>query len=216
MIDQLLKIFILFFVVIEPISLVPAFGALTEGASRGYRTKMACKATMLSAIIFVVFAFGGDSLLKALGISVNAFKIGGGLLLFMIAVEMVFARHPGMRRSIAAGNEKVRVREDISVFPMAFPLIAGPGALATLLLVMGDVGGDWALFAAVLATVFLVLLIALALMLATPAVMRGLGATGAAVIARLLGVILVALAVQYVVDGIGDTINQFLAEMPAG
>jgi multiple antibiotic resistance protein len=202
MFEQLLKTFILFFVVIEPISMVPLFGALTRGAEAGYRRRMALKAVAISAGIFIVFALVGDYLLQALNVSVNAFKIAGGLLLFMLSVDMVFARNSGLRSTTVREQDEARHREDISVFPMAFPLIAGPGALATLLLVVAEVRGEMTEVALTLGVVMLVLLITLILLLATTPVMRVLGVTGANVVSRLLGVVLTALAVQYVIDGI--------------
>mgnify|MGYP001812932429 FL=1 len=202
MYEQLLKTFILFFVVIEPISMVPLFGALTRGAEAGYRRRMAFKAVAISAGIFIVFALVGDYLLQALNVSVNAFKIAGGMLLFLLSVDMVFARNSGLRSTTVREQDEARHREDISVFPMAFPLIAGPGALATLLLVVSEVRGDLAEVGLTLGVVMVVLLITLILLLATTQVMRVLGVTGANVVSRLLGVVLTALAVQYVIDGI--------------
>jgi multiple antibiotic resistance protein len=202
MFEQLLKTFILFFVVIEPISMVPLFGALTRGGEPGYRRRMAVKSVAISAVIFVVFALGGDYLLQALNVSVNAFKIAGGLLLFLLSVDMVFARNSGLRSTTVREQDEARYRQDISVFPLAFPLIAGPGALATLLLVISEVRGSPEEVALTLGVIMLVLLITLGLLLATTTVMRVLGVTGANVVSRLLGVVLTALAVQYVIDGI--------------
>ncbi|MDH3646638.1 MAG: MarC family protein [Gammaproteobacteria bacterium] len=205
MIEQLIKQFVVFFVVIEPLSLVPIFGALTRGGSVRYRRKMAFKAVTLSTAILIVFAVVGGYLLSALGIAVDAFKIGGGLLLFMIAVDMVFARQSGLRSTTVREQEEAQYREDISVFPLAFPLIAGPGALATVLLMVGEVRGDFTAFMGMLAVLMSVILIALVLLLTTPYVMRVVGRSGADVISRLLGVVLAALAVQYVTDGIRGT-----------
>ena len=202
MIEQLIRQFVVFFVVIEPISLVPMFGALTRGGSVRYRRKMAIKATGLAASILVVFALIGGFLMEALGISVDAFKIGGGILLFMIAVDMVFARHSGLRTTTVREQEEAQYREDISVFPMAFPLIAGPGALATVLLMTGEMGDDAIAFLGMISIIVVVVLIVLALLLTTPFVMRVVGRSGADVLARLFGVVLAALAAQYVLDGI--------------
>lgn len=202
MVEQLIKIFVVFFVVIEPISLVPLFGALTRGGSTRYRRTMAVKATFISGIILLVFALSGDWLLKALGISADAFKIAGGLLLFLVSVDMVFARQSGLRSTTVREQEEARYREDISVFPLAFPLIAGPGTLATLFLVMQEIGDDPVMFGGMLAVLGGILLLTLILLLLSGPVMKILGLTGANVISRLLGVILVALSVQYVVDGI--------------
>lgn len=202
MYEQILKTFILFFVVIEPVSMVPLFGALTRGGETSYRRKMAVKSVAISAGILIVFALVGDYLLQALRVSVDAFKIAGGLLLFMLSVDMVFARQSGLRSTTVREQDEARYREDISVFPMAFPLIAGPGTLATLLLVIVEARGDPVEFAITMAVVVFVLLLTLFLLLATTPIMRVMGVTGANVISRLLGVVLSALAVQYVVDGV--------------
>ncbi|MEL6302674.1 MAG: MarC family protein [Pseudomonadota bacterium] len=202
MLEQLIRHFVVLFVVIEPITLVPLFGALTRGGEPTYRRKMAIKSIVLSTIIFWVFALAGQSLLETLGINVASFKIAGGLLLFLIAVDMVFARQSGLRSTTVREQDEARYREDISVFPLAFPLIAGPGALATLLLLLVELQDNWIEFLGLMAMAMLVLAIALVMMLLTSPIIRVMGETGANVVSRLTGVILVALAVQYVVDGV--------------
>ena len=202
MLEYLIKTFIVFFVVVEPISLVQMFGALTRGADPKFRRKMAVKGVVLSAIIFYGFIVVGDWLLRTLGVSIDSFKIAGGLLMFMLAVDMVFARQSGLRSTTIREQDEARYKEDISVFPLAFPLIAGPGALATLLLLVGEARHAAWMFVWLLAIVFVVLLITLALLLATRLLERVMGVTGANVVSRLAGVVLVALSVQYVVDGI--------------
>jgi multiple antibiotic resistance protein len=202
MIEPLIKFFVMFFVVVEPISLIPMYAALTAGASSGYKRKMACKAVILAGLILVVFALIGGALLDAMGISIDAFRIFGGLMLFLIALDMVYVRHSGARTTTSTEEAEVKQREDISVFPLAFPFIAGPGALATILLVTGDLSPTAMLFWGMMLVVVLVLVITYVLMLLTPKVMRVLGVTGANVVSRLTGVILGALAVQFVIDGI--------------
>lgn len=203
MTEQLLKTFIIFFVVIEPVSLVPMFGALTRGGEPGYRKKMALKSIAISAGIFIVFALAGDWLLRLLGISVSAFKIAGGILLFLLAVDMVLARESGLRSTTVREQDEARYREDISVFPMAFPLITGPGALATMLLLTAG-AADWIGVSLVLAMGLLALAVTLVMLLLTQPLMRVIGVTAGSVISRLLGVVLSALAAQYVVDGITE------------
>jgi multiple antibiotic resistance protein len=203
MVEQLLKFFVVFFVIVEPISLIPVFSGLTEGASRAYKHKMALKAVCVAGGILLVFAFGGARFLALMGISLEAFRIFGGLLLFLIALEMVFARESGTRTSSGERAESAR-RADISVFPLAFPFIAGPGALATILLWFGPVSlrDQPLLFVGLLGAVVVVLGLALLLMWASAPMMRVLGVTGANVANRLLGVVLGALAVQFVMDGL--------------
>ncbi len=201
MVEQFIKFFVVFFVVVEPISLIPLFAGLTEGASDSYKKLMAWKASAIALGICILFALAGAKFLQLMGISLNSFRIAGGTLLFLIALEMVFAR-PSGTRSTAPEQEESKRREDISVFPLAFPFIAGPGALATILLTAGEVWGKPVLFLGFLGVVALVIAISGSLMIAAPRLMTVLGVTGANVMNRLSGVILAALAVQFIVDGV--------------
>src|ERR1700733_3230180 len=201
MVEQLIKFFVVFFVVVEPISLIPLFAGLTQGASARYKKKMAGKSAAIALSICVLFALVGARFLSIMGISLSSFRIAGGTLLFLISLDMVFARTSGTRTTTPE-REEAKTREDISVFPLAFPFIAGPGALATILLTAGEVKGQPLLFAGFLGVVALVMLLCWLLMLATPRLMKVLGVTGANVVSRLSGVILAALAVQFIVDGI--------------
>jgi multiple antibiotic resistance protein len=200
MIDELLKFFVLFFVVVEPISLVPLFAALTEGADEAFRRRMALKAVLIAGAVFLLFAVGGAAFLRVMGISIEAFRIAGGVMLFLIALEMVFARESGTRSTSEELDENLK-RADIAVFPLAFPFIAGPGALAIVLLTFGASRDDLALSGGLLGVVAVVLAITYVLMRLTPAVMRAMGVTGANVVNRLSGVVLAALAVQFIIDG---------------
>jgi multiple antibiotic resistance protein len=201
MVEQLVKFFIVFFVVVEPISLIPLFAGLTVGSSAAYKRKMAGKAAVIALCISVLFALVGARFLDIMGISLSSFRIAGGTLLFLISLEMVFARTSGTKSTLPE-KEEAKNREDISVFPLAFPFIAGPGALATILLTAGETSSNPLLFAGFLGVVALVLVICWALMLATPRLMKVFGVTGANVMSRLSGVILAALAVQFIIDGI--------------
>jgi multiple antibiotic resistance protein len=201
MVEQLVKFFIVFFVVVEPISLIPLFAGLTEGATASYKRNMAGKATTIALAICVLFAVAGAKFLDVMGITLSSFRIAGGTLLFLISLEMVFARPSGSRTTMPEREEALK-REDISVFPLAFPFIAGPGALATILLTAGEIWGKPVLFMGFLAVVTLVLVICWSLMLAAPRLMDVLGVTGANVMSRLSGVVLAALAVQFITDGI--------------
>ena len=206
MFDELVKFFVVLLVVVEPLSLLPVLAGLTEGADEGYRRRMSFKAVAISAVVCLVFATAGTALLDVLGISVHAFKVGGGILLFLLAVEMVFARPSGVRSITPGEDAEAHHRGDISVFPLAFPLIAGPGALAVILLAFAGVSPGSVQFFAQLGVIALVLGITLALMLVTGPVMRVLGVTGGAVLGRLLGVLLAALAAQFVLDGVRGAI----------
>jgi multiple antibiotic resistance protein len=202
MLDELVKFFVVLLVVVEPLSLLPVLAGLTQGADKSYRRHMSFKAVGIAAGVCLVFAICGRPLLALLGISVDAFKVGGGILLFLLAIEMVFARPSGVRSTTPREDEESHHRGDISVFPLAFPLIAGPGALATILLAFAGVPYASPLFFAQLVVIALVLGLTLTLMLMTSPVLRVVGVTGSAVLARLLGVLLAALAVQFVMDGV--------------
>ena len=203
MLEQALKFFIVFFVVVEPISLIPVFSGLTEGASNSYKHKMALKSVLVASGILLLFALVGAGFLTAMGISIDSFRIFGGLLLFLIALEMVFARESGTRTS---SDEKVesKKRADISVFPLAFPFMAGPGALTTLLLWFGPIPFTEhpVQFLLMFACALVVLASCLFAMWVAGPLMRIIGVTGTNVANRLLGVVLGALSVQFVVDGL--------------
>lgn len=202
MLQFFLDSFIILFVVIDPIGLVPMFATLTQGVPAAWRRRMAIRATLTAAGILVVFVLAGDLLLRALGIGMPAFQIAGGVLLFLLAVDMVLARPSGLRGPTAREQKEAERSRDISVFPLAIPLIAGPGALTTVLLRVGDRGDDPAAILAVLGVLVLVLALTLTTLLLTPQLMRLMGETGANVVTRVFGVVLAALAVQYTLDGL--------------
>jgi multiple antibiotic resistance protein len=162
---------------------------------------MSLKAVLISGGVLALFALAGAWFINMMGISIDAFRIAGGAMLFLIALEMVFARESGTK---ITSEEKIEVtqRADISVFPLAFPFIAGPGALATVLLTFGTARDDQMLTLGLLGVIALVLAITLALLLLAPFVNRVMGVTGAHVVSRLAGVVLAALAVQFMIDGL--------------
>lgn len=202
MLEKILNMFIVLLVVVDPVGVTPMFGALTRGGGELHRRRMAVKGTSLAAAILLIFAFIGDWLLTTLGISLPAFKIAGGVLLFLIAIDMVFARHSGGRSATGREQEEARYKEDISVFPLAFPLIAGPGALTTVLLMVGETRGDTLFFLALIGVLLVVLFLVLVCLLLAGRIMGLMGETGANVMDRLFGVLLAALAVQFVMDGL--------------
>ncbi|MDG2534558.1 MarC family protein [Sphingomonas sp. HITSZ_GF] len=200
MIELFVSTFITFFVVIDPPGCAPIFAGLTAGTSATHRRAMAVRAVIVAAAILFGFALFGEALLRALGISLNAFKIAGGIMLFLIALEMVFEKRTERREDRA---EKVKASEptDISIFPMAMPMIAGPGSIASTMLLMSQNSGIERT-AVVLAAMAAILLLTLLALLAAGPLMRVVGAKIEAVVSRLLGVLLGALAVQFVIDGI--------------
>ncbi|WP_051328816.1 MarC family protein [Geminicoccus roseus] len=195
-----------FLVIVDPLGLVPIFIALTRGADQVARQRMALKATLIAAGVLVAFALLGENLLTSIGIGIPAFRIAGGILLLLVALEMVFERR-SQRRENTAGHvaEERAVEEqvpDISVFPLAVPLLAGPGAITTVILHMGAKAGSWPGQLAVLSALLTsILVVAIALFLASR-LERYLGATLINVFSRLLGLLLAALAVQFIIDGI--------------
>jgi multiple antibiotic resistance protein len=200
--ELFLDFFIIFLVVIDPVGLAPIFAAMTLGGSARYKRAMAWRGTVIATIILFAFAVSGGGLLRVLGIGVAAFQIAGGLLLFLLAVEMVFARQTGIRSTTERERLESEAKKDISVFPLAVPLIAGPGALTTVLLTVGERGDDPAVIAVVLGVVLLVLLLTLAALLFAAQITKVIGETGANVVSRVLGIVLAALAVQFVLDGL--------------
>jgi multiple antibiotic resistance protein len=193
------RAFLTLFVLLDPVGLAPLFIGLTNERSASERARIALRAVLVAAGVLFVFALGGGWILASLGISLDAFRIAGGVLLFRIAVDMVFAH---LERETAVEESEARVRRDISVFPLAIPLIAGPGALASVMILAGEARTfAWGLPMVVGVCALVLLLVYLALRVATP-VARLLGQTGINVITRVLGVLLAALATQYVADGI--------------
>lgn len=207
MLDLFLDAFIILFVVIDPVGIAPIFAALTHGESDAARRRMALRGVLIAAVVLVIFVVVGDELLGALGVGVPAFQIAGGLLLFLLAVDMVFARPSGVRAPTEPEQKEAEHKKDISVFPLAIPLIAGPGALTTVLLMVSHYGSRPLVLGIVLGVVLLVLALTLLSLLLSGQIVRLLGRTGINVVGRLLGIVLAALAVQFVLDGLGAALG---------
>ena len=200
MIELFVSAFLTFFVVIDPPGCAPIYAGLTKGVAAPHRRAMAVRAVLYAALILLVFALFGEDLLRGLGISLSSFRIAGGIMLFLIALEMVFERRTQRREDRAAQVAADEV-EDVSVFPLAMPMIAGPGSIASVMLLMArNEGIERSLV--ILAALASILLLTLVALLAAGPIMRFLGARIEAVITRLLGVLLAALAVQFVIDGL--------------
>ena len=201
-----LSAFVTLFVVIDPPGCAPIFASLTHGASNEQRRTMAWRSTAIAAVLLLLFALVGEKLLDTLGISLDAFRIAGGIMLFLIALEMVFEKRTERREGRAdeisrKAAEEHRPVEDISVFPMAIPMIAGPGSIATVMLLVSRSNGlDQT--AIVLVALLAVLVLTLAALVAAGPIMRVLGPKLEAMITRVLGVLLAALAAQFIIDGI--------------
>lgn len=206
MLALFLSAFVTLFVVIDPPGCAPIFASLTRDAPHGQRGSMAIRSTVIATVLLLVFALVGEKLLATLGISLDAFRIAGGIMLFLIALEMVFEKRTERREGRAdeisrKAAEERRPIEDISVFPMAIPMIAGPGSIATVMLLVSRSHGLQQTFI-VLAALAAVLALTLAALLAAGPLMRVLGPKLEAMITRVLGVLLAALAAQFVIDGI--------------
>lgn len=203
----LVQSFVTFFVVIDPIGMAPIFAAITRGETEEYRHKMAVRGTVIAAIILVLFGIAGEAFLAALGIGMPAFRIAGGILLFLVALDMLFAHDTPLRRTSGPEEQEAERKSDISVFPLAIPLIAGPGALTSVVLLMGAADGSPVRQGLVLAVMFAVLAALFAALILTSRMTRFLGITGINVITRILGLVLAALAVQFVIDGARNAFN---------
>ena len=200
MIELFASAFVTFFVVIDPPGCAPIYAGLSAGASAVQRRAMAVRAVVIAGLILLVFALFGEALLKGLGIELASFRIAGGIMLSLIALEMVFEKRTERREDRAAKVQSDHV-DDVSIFPMAMPMIAGPGSIATVMLLMSRTTGIER-SAVVLAAMAANLLLTLVALLAAGPLMRMLGRRIEAVITRLLGVLLAALAVQFVIDGV--------------
>ena len=204
MTELFISAFITLFVVIDPPGCAPIYAGLTKGASPSQARSMALRATVIATAILLVFALFGQQLLGALHIELDSFRIAGGLMLFFIAFDMVFEKRTQRREERAEKIAATPEIEDVSVFPMAMPMLAGPGAIAAIMLLMNE-AADWNERGVVLAALGAVLLITAAALVAAGPLIRVLGDRVEAVITRLLGVLLAALAAQYVIDGLKNS-----------
>ena len=201
MIELFTTAFITFVVVIDPPGCAPIFASLTSGTDQTHRRKMAIRSCFVAWSILLFFALLGEPLLRTLGISLSAFRLAGGILLFITAMEMVFEKRTERREERAKEIEGTPEAEDISVFPMAIPMIAGPGSIATIMLLCARANG-LAEGAIVLAAMTAVILLTLVSLLLAGPLMKLIGVKLEGMITRILGVILAALAVQFVLDGL--------------
>ncbi|HUE79928.1 MAG TPA: MarC family protein [Sphingomicrobium sp.] len=193
-----------FLVIIDPPGCAPIFASLTRGTSVAHRRTMAIRSSIIAWAVLMFFALLGKPMLHALGISLASFRIAGGVMLFMIALDMVFERRTQRREERAQSIEGTPEADDISVFPMAIPMISGPGSIASAMLWVSR-AENAAQVATVLAAITVVILITLACLLAAGPLMRLIGERIEAMITRILGVILAALAAQFIVDGLRES-----------
>lgn len=199
-VSNLITAYVTLFVVIDPIALVPLFIALTRGMPDSARRRIALRACLLAAALLTVFGLFGDAVLNFIGISMPAFRIAGGILLFLTALDMLFERRTKRRKDQTEDDHA----EDPSVFPLAVPLIAGPGAMATMVLLAGAPGTDWVEVAAMHGVMLVMLVTTFVFFLGAGLMERALGPVAINVVTRLLGMLLAALSVQFVLDGLNS------------
>ena len=192
--------FVTLFVIIDPIGLTPLFVALTPGMTAAERRAIALRSVTIAAILLTLFGVLGEAVLGFIGISMAAFRIAGGMLRFLTALEMLFERRTKRREDQAEGEE----HPDPSVFPLATPLLAGPGSIASMILLTGQVESDWTAIAVIHVIMLGVLALVTIFFLSSGVLERALGKTGINVVTRLLGMLLAALSVQFVLDGLRD------------
>lgn len=201
-----LATFVTFFVLIDAIGVAPVFASLTAPGGQAYAHKMAVRAVLVASIIIIGFAFGGAWLLNALHISIDAFRAAGGILLFLIALDMVFEKRTERRETraeeILAEESENHTLEDVSVFPLGIPMLAGPGSIATAMLYMQNASGDIVEQAVVIGAIVANLVLCLAIFLVSAPLIRLMGDSVSGAITRIFGVILAALSVQLLIDGV--------------
>jgi multiple antibiotic resistance protein len=205
MMDVAIVAFTTFFVTIGPVDAAVVYAALTPQHSEHVKRSMALRATVIAGVILLAFAILGEAVLSWLGISLPALRTAGGVLLLLIGIDMVFARHSGGVSATESETREASNRADISVFPLATPLLAGPGAMSAAILLMAGAGGDLQRQVTILSMLILVLMLTAVCLLAAVRIQRLLGITGAQVLTRVLGVLLCALAVQFTFDGIAES-----------
>ena len=205
MLETALLAFTTFFATIGPLDTAALYPALTPGNTARERRRMAGRGCLIGAGILLFFALFGQGVLSLFGITLPALRTAGGILLLLIAIDMVFARGSGGTTATADERAEAAARPDVSVFPLATPLIAGPGAIGAAILLVADAQRDPLQIVAVLAALLAVVALTFALLLASSQVQKLLGVTGLHVVTRVMGVLLAALAVQFLFDGIRES-----------
>jgi multiple antibiotic resistance protein len=209
MIETALTAFTTFFAVIGPIDSAVLLAMLTPNATRAERRAIAVKAVLIATLIVLVFALLGQPILTQLGVTLPALQVAGGIILFMIALEMTLSKRPGPSRLSAKESEEAETKAEqhaeITVFPLATPLLAGPGAMTSAIVLAAGTRGDFKLLAAVVVAILAVMLVTLVFLLLAQEIHQLIGVTARKVIVRVFGVLLAAIAVQSIFNGIADT-----------
>ena len=208
MLETAIVAFTTFFATVGPLDVAAVFAAITATSTVADQRRMARRGCVIATAILVVFALIGEVLLSTLGISLAALKMSAGILLLLIGIEMVFARPTGSTSTTPEETVEARTKADISVFPLATPLIAGPGAMGAVVLLMADAQGDWLARGVVMVMLLVVLLLTFLLMMLAKPVQKLFGISGMHAVSRVFGVLLAALAVQFMFDGIQQNFMQ--------
>ena len=201
LLDFLKTAFVTMLVTLDPPGLAPVFIGLTLGMTRAAQREVALRATIIAFAILAAFAFGGG-VMDLLGITIPAFRIAGGLLLFYIAFEMIFELRVQRKQTLASDAVTIDRIRNVAAFPLAIPIMSGPGSITATMLLAGRAGGDWQALAGLMAIIAVVMLLCYVMFLTAERVSRLLGTTGNLVLTRMLGVVLAALAVQFVINGV--------------
>jgi multiple antibiotic resistance protein len=204
MIELAYTAFVILFVVIDPVGIAPMFAGLTAGESEAERRKTALKGVCIAGLVLLLFTLTGHAVLSYLNVQTASISIAGGILLFLLAIDMVLVRDSGLRSTTFREQAEAKTRTDISVFPLAIPMIAGPGSLTTILLLQ-DKGVYTVETVIILTVLFAVLVLTYLMLLLAVRITSALGETGANVITRLFGIILAALATQFILNGLIQT-----------
>jgi multiple antibiotic resistance protein len=194
--------FVTMLVTLDPPGLAPVFIGLTLGMTEAARREVALRATIIAFAILAAFAFSGGAVMDALGISIPAFRIAGGLLLFYIAFDMIFELRAQRKQELASDAMTIDHIRNVAAFPLAIPLMSGPGSITATMLLAGRAGSDWPALGGLMGIIALVMLLCYLTFLTAERVSRLLGTTGNVVLTRMLGVVLAALAVQFVINGV--------------
>lgn len=202
MIEMALRAFTTFFATVGPVDVAAIYAVLAASANERQRRTMAIKGTLIATVVLVAFAVLGGNILSWLGITLPALRTAGGILLLLLGIDMVFARGSTMSKTTPAETFEAEGKPDISVFPLASPLIAGPGSLGAAILLMAEADNDLALEAIVIVMLLMIMAMTLALLLIAARLHKLLGVTGQNVISRVVGILLAALAIQFIFDGV--------------
>lgn len=186
--------------IVDPIGVVPLFVAMTANDGAEKQRAMARRACITATVVLVFFSLFGTLVFKVFGVTLAAFRVAGGLLLMLTALDMLRAQHPGTKTSVVEQSEG-QVQDDIAIVPLAMPLLAGPGAIATVMVLMAQHGGTVESTIAVVASIFITMLLSYLALRSAEAIRRVLKQTGIAILERVFGLILAAIAVQFVFEG---------------